>query len=123
MFIKKLAILLTFSFAVSAMAESNYSCGGTEPFWGLTIKGNKMSVSAPLGDEAVVEEITSRTSAAGTGEEYVFVAKTQNMSATIVTGECSDGMSDEVFSHHIVYTTGSSDDIGVYYGCCNKITK
>jgi uncharacterized membrane protein len=117
---KKTIALLAFAFSLTAFAGSDYSCMGTEPFWGLELVGNKVSVNFPLGDDGIeTEAVVSRTEAAGYSEGVAFVVKTGTASATIVAGECSDGMSDQIYTNHIVYTKGDS----VFYGCCNQITK
>lgn len=106
------------SLSFSALADNNYKCFGTEPFWGMELVNNSLVLD--LFDETKTsEEVISRETAAGMANEFAFIAKTKNSSATIVTGECSDGMSDEIYSHHVVYTDGRA----VLYGCCNKSSK
>jgi uncharacterized membrane protein len=117
---KKTIALLAFAFSLTAFAGSDYSCMGTEPFWGLELVGNKVSVNLSLGDDEIkTEAVVSRIQAAGYSDGVAFVVKTGSASATIVLGECSDGMSDQVYTNHIVYTKGDA----VLYGCCNQITK
>lgn len=107
--------LLTLAMSASAMA-ADLSCSGTEPFWDLKIKGNTVVYNGFFNDETTTtEKIISKTDAAGLAEDFAFVIKTPNASATIVTGECSDGMSETVYEKHIVYKTNDS----VLYGCCN----
>jgi uncharacterized membrane protein len=114
---KTIITFFALSLSISAMAESDFSCAGTEPFWGLNLIGSEISLTTPATESAVTEAVTSRTNASGTQEDFVFVATTATATATILSGECSDGMSDEIYSHHIVYNTGDL----VLYGCCNKI--
>ncbi|MBC7713267.1 MAG: hypothetical protein H7177_08005 [Rhizobacter sp.] len=115
---KKLIILLSLAMSVSAMAASDFSCGGTEPFWDLTIKGDTVTYNAVMSDDSIkTEQVTSRVNAAGTQEDYAVIVKTETTSSTILAGECSDGMSDTVYSHNIILTTGDQ----VLVGCCNQI--
>ena len=111
------AFLLSFSF--QALASTDYSCFGTEPFWGLKLEGSKVSLSFPLGDEVKTEQVISRVTAYGVNEDVAFVVKINNGSATIIGGECNDGMSDEIYPSHIVFASEDS----VYYGCCKKSVK
>ncbi|MBC7427920.1 MAG: hypothetical protein H7336_04855 [Bacteriovorax sp.] len=100
------------------MAASDFSCGGTEPFWDLTIKGSTVTYNAFLADESIkVEKIISRTQAAGTQEDTAVVIKSETLTSTILAGECNDGMSDNIYSHRIVLTSGDS----VLTGCCNQV--
>jgi uncharacterized membrane protein len=115
---KKLILLTTFILSFSAMASTDYSCFGTEPFWGLSITGNVMTSELNLENESnKSEEVVSRQTAIGVGLDYVLVVKTATASATIVTGECSDGMSDTIYTNHIVYNSQNT----VLYGCCNAV--
>jgi uncharacterized membrane protein len=72
-----------------------------------------------MGDEPVVTKVVSRINATNTQEDFAFVVKSETASATIITGSCNDGMSEDIYTHHIIYT---SDD-NVMYGCCNIISK
>jgi len=115
---KKFIVILSLACSFSAMADSNYKCFGTEPFWGMELTQNKLILDL-FGDSKISEDLISRETAQGVGEEYVFVASTKTASATIITGECNDGMSDDIFSHHVVYKNAST----TLYGCCNKTSK
>lgn len=114
---KKFIALLSLTLSLTAMADTNYSCLGTEPFWGLKIEGENATFSNPVTDTAKVEQVTSRTSAAGVQEDFAFILTTENALAAISQTECSDGMSDNVYSHQIIYKNADS----VLYGCCNII--
>lgn len=117
---KKIITLLALTLSVSAMASSDLSCSGTEPFWDLKIVGNTVTFNQLLADDSTTqEEVVSRVDAHGYATDFAFVVKTENATATIVTGECSDGMSDNVYEKHIMYTTKDS----VLYGCCNSLKK
>lgn len=112
---KKLIVLLAMATSFSAMA-ADLSCGGTEPFWDLEIKGNTVIYNSFFEDDSTTREaIISKTDGAGLAPDFAYVVKTANATATIITGECSDGMSDTVYEKHIMYTTATS----VLYGCCN----
>lgn len=115
---KKFIAILILTFSFSALANSNYKCFGTEPFWGMELVNNSLTLDL-FDEEKITEEVLSRDTAAGLATEFAFIAKTNKSSATIVTGECSDGMSDRIYSHHVVYTDGKV----VLYGCCDRSSK
>lgn len=114
---KKLIVLLSLAMSVSAMAASDYSCGGTEPFWDLTIKGNAVTYNEFMADETTkTEEILTRKTAHGLVEDFAFEVKTSSMTASVVKdATCSDGMSEQTYSHAILLNV----DGAVLYGCCN----
>jgi uncharacterized membrane protein len=114
--IKKILSLLVLSFSINAFAGSDFTCGGTEPFWSLYLVGNEVSLSMPLGDEPTKEQVISRINATNIAEDVAFVIKTETASLTIIAGACSDGMSEDIYTHHIVYNSGDS----MIYGCCNQ---
>ncbi len=113
---KKLIVLLSLAMSASAMA-ADYSCGGTEPFWDLSIKGNTVTYNEFLADESTkTEEIISRKDAHGLVSEFAFEVKSASMTASIVTdATCSDGMSESTYTHAILLNV----DGAVVYGCCN----
>ncbi|MBY0416410.1 MAG: hypothetical protein K2Q18_19700 [Bdellovibrionales bacterium] len=114
---KKIIALLTLTVSITAMADTtNYKCFGTEPFWDFKIKENQTVFNEMFEDETKTETILSRVTAANVGDNTAFVVKTKSTTATVVAGACSDGMSDETYSHHIVL----ENDTSVLYGCCNE---
>lgn len=117
---KKLIVLLAMTLSVSAMAI-DYQCAGTEPFWGMTIKGDKLSYDYSA-DEPVnkTEKIVSKKLMAARPEAFGVVAKTKNVTATVILNDqCSDGMSDEIYSHSVALDVRGLS--GVLEGCCNEI--
>jgi uncharacterized membrane protein len=54
--------------------------------------------------------------AAGFAEGFAFVTKTKTTTLTVISGECNDGMSDEVYPYHAVYDMAGT----VLAGCCRK---
>ena len=116
---KKFITLLALTLSVSAMADTNYSCFGTEPFWNFSIQGENATFS--MGDTSVNEQVASITSAEGTPEDFAFLLTTdRGATASIIAGQCNDGMSDNVYTHNILY---KSSEGSVFYGCCNQVNK
>jgi len=115
---KTIIALLALAFSVSSATASEYECFGTEPFWGAKITDSHISVDN--FESKFSEKITSRETAAGVGDEYAFVVKTKKLSASVITGECNDGMSDNIYSHHIILE-GADSFSRPLYGCCNKV--
>lgn len=115
---KKIIIALTIALSSTAAMAANYSCIGTEPFWGLKMVGSKMIFASPELERPTISSIDSKRSAAGVGPEFAFVVKSGKTTATVVTGACTDGMSDTEYTHHIVVDRGNES---VLYGCCNEL--
>lgn len=114
---KKFIALLTLTASVSAMA-TDYTCSGTEPFWGMSIKGDKLSYDY-YGEVEVkkTETILSKKLMAARPEAFGVVAKTKRVTATIVLNDqCSDGMSDQTYSHSVVLDVKALPM--VLEGCC-----
>lgn len=110
--------LLALAFSVSSAFAGEYECFGTEPFWGAKITETHISVDN--FESQTSSPITYRETAAGVGDEYAFVVKSEKHSASIITGECNDGMSDNIYSHHIILEGADSFNRPVY-GCCNRV--
>ncbi len=106
-----LALVLALS-TQSFAAE--YSCFGTEPFWGITITEDVLKFDEIIEVKAD-EVILSKTDAAGTTSDYAFSVETAKTQISVITGECNDGMSDNIYSHHALVKTDSQ----VLYGCCS----
>lgn len=117
---KQLFAILLAAFATNSFAASNWQCVGTEPFWGATILDTKIVFASPELERPDSSSIVSRQTAAGVGPDFAFVIKTKNLSATVVSGACTDGMSDTEYTHHIVIDRGNTR---VLYGCCNLMKR
>jgi uncharacterized membrane protein len=110
----KTLISLSLLFCSFSTSAATFSCVGTEPFWGAKITDKGVHYSDPVSKEHL--KITSKKNAIGFAEGASFVVKTKYTSTAVAMGECSDGMSDEVYSHTIVMEKGGV----VLSGCCNK---
>lgn len=114
---KKLIAFIALTVSISTMA-GDLSCVGTEPFWGLKMKRDQIIFSSPRIKIITTEKIISKQDAANTNSDFAFVVTTESKAtATIVTGQCNDGMSDNIYSKHIIY---KNDDM-VLYGCCDEL--
>lgn len=114
---KKLIVLTLALVSMNSFAGVNdYQCVGTEPFFSVsitgksllfndTVKTSKLTVDAPLNAAGMSE-----------GNITVFKNKKTDINVTVVRGECSDGMSDNTYDFHMVFTKGST----VLYGCCTQ---
>lgn len=110
-FFMTLALLLV---SATSFAKTDLVCFGTEPFFSAGITGDSLGFGL-IGEGDLVEPILSKINARGTNE-FAFKVKSQNLSATIITGDCNDGMSDRVYNYHILLEKGNE----AFYGCCNK---
>lgn len=112
---KKLFFILTVSmFTLSAFA-SDINCGGTEPFWSVSVKNGILKYQDPSSLKALSLKVVSTQDAAGYTPGNIQVIKTKFTRLSLVAGQCNDGMSDEVYSHHAIY----EKDGVVLGGCCN----
>lgn len=118
---KVLLFALVASSSVSAFAV-NFDCQGTEPFWSLETTNAVVRYSAPIysaaGNDQILNEsytITARAAARGMTEEGAVLISTRNTFAAIMGGACNDGMSDESYSHSVIFKRGNE----VLAGCCN----
>lgn len=117
---KTLIALLTLTASVSSMAV-DYKCSGTEPFWGTSIKGDKLSYDY-YGEIEInkTEKIISKKLMAARPEIFGVVAKTRKATATIILNDqCTDGMSDQTYSHSVVLDIKALPM--VLEGCCNEV--
>lgn len=110
---------LIFAMAVTMISFSSLAveinCNGTEPFWNASVKDGKISYLSPELEKKVTLKVTSTQQAAGFSENNSMVIKSKYTTLSMIAGECSDGMSDETYSHHALY-----DYKGVLFGgCCN----
>lgn len=94
-------------------------CSGTEPFWAVEFDGSDVVFRDPnIGKSPVLHAITSMSPS----PEYVDVSTTGVLfrwsqgglpiTARILPGLCSDGMSDRAFGLHYI-------DNSSRYGCCS----
>lgn len=112
---KIIAIAFLSIFATSAFAKT-VACSGTEPFWGVKVKNSKIYFSNPAIDGTEVLSVLSTTQAAGFSDDFAFVVKSRYARLTVIAGACSDGMSDNTYSHNALFET----DSGITFaGCCN----
>lgn len=108
---KTLIILAAIAFSVTTMA-STHSCGGSNPHWAVTITDTAITTNG------VADSITSKAEAVHTSNDWAFVAKTTaGATATVIGGECTNGLYNSIYLRHIIYTTS---DGAVLYGCCDE---
>jgi len=94
------------------------TCFGTEPFWDITFLDEpNLIVSTPMGQSGHVILNTSPNAAfvdlARAGFRFQWRSEGMDVTAHILPGQCSDGMSDRSYGLHYV------DDLGLGVGCCS----
>jgi uncharacterized membrane protein len=103
---------------------TKYSCGGTEPMWGLKISPKAGSFwSQEDVDKKHPLRVTSSMTPQGIGDGHIrvmrTVKKTDNTPATIVIQHsltfCSDGMSDKDYRFDALVILPKQ----VFAGCCD----
>jgi len=98
----------------TAFAASEVSCVGTEPFWSAKVADAALTYQSMGDAKAVRLKVVKIQQAQGLSSDVDFVVKTKYASLTVVAGECSDGMSDNMYSHHAVMSINGV----VLSGCC-----
>jgi uncharacterized membrane protein len=127
---------LTATFAQAAGAPG-YKCAGTEPFWSAEVQGSLVSVSSPdaspqgystrkyaVASSEGAAGVTPETATQVIGNRTVRVrgggTANQKVTVSIIhagASGCSDGMSDETYSHHALIKESNGP---LLYGCCNS---
>ena len=100
-------------------------CGGTEPFWTLTIEDGKASFSRFEAErqsgrvDAVTRSLNhpGRHSVAGIFERGVG-GRYADFLALVSNEACSDGMSDRAYGYRIDMTAGNMEGFDLWSGCC-----
>lgn len=83
-----------------------YRAIGTEPFWAVTVKGNRATLERP--DKAATHYAVSRN---GDGRAIRYLG--DGFSMTVTEGPCSDGMSDAIWQDRVALAFGE----GTLKGC------
>lgn len=110
-----------FLIGAAGAQAADFSCVGTEPFWSLKVAGNTLTFSTPEDPDGTAMKIKSVRDAAGLAPGFARVYRVKrgchSATLTIVHDEkCSDGMSDQTYTHAAVYDDGGKT---VFYGCCS----
>lgn len=95
--------------SVAAPAAGDFDAVGTEPFWGVKVRGQTVTLSRP--DAADV--VTTSPTPEAMGDTLVYWGTPFNL--TILNRACSDGMSDRKYAYEAEVRIG--DD--VLKGCAD----
>lgn len=93
-------------------------CFGTEPFWDITFFDDmNLTLNTPEAEtgHAITANApsSSHVNLAETGFRFGWRLNRDVVTARILPGQCSDGMSDRRYGLHYV------DDLGLRTGCCS----
>ena len=91
---------------------SAYRALGTEPFWGLQIDAEELRFTTPDDPEGM-RFAPADPIRAGDTLRWTSAAAGATLEALIWPGECSDNMSDKVWTHTAVVQLGAT----TYSGC------
>jgi uncharacterized membrane protein len=78
-----------------AKAEDSYRAIGTEPFWNLTIRDGRATLTRPDKAPLPVGDLIR------TDDDRAVRYQGEGFTATVTAGPCSDGMSDAVWSDRV----------------------
>ncbi len=105
-------MILGLTFSSSAFA---LNCHGTEPFWGATVSSTEITLEDPVLENKKVSVVQKVEAASGFTAEYMSIySDNRGPLAIVMTRECNNGMSDDIFPKEIILFT----DSGVLSGCC-----
>ncbi|PRY23054.1 hypothetical protein CLV78_105106 [Aliiruegeria haliotis] len=96
------------------------SCGGTEPFWGITFHGATADYSDPVESFPSLSVTTARSAIRSDPAQFGFEAATPTgrISGSIDATRCSDGMSDREFGWRVILLRRDADGASLERGCC-----
>ncbi len=114
----KILIVLTLALvSMNSFAGLNdYKCVGTEPFFSVSITGKNLLFNDTIKTSKLTVDDPLNATGMPDGNVTVFKNKKADINVTIIGGSCSDGMSDDTYDYHMVFTKGST----VLYGCCTQ---
>ncbi len=103
---------------------TSLACSGTEPFWSTDITDARQTLEFQLFDNSKMtfETAWQATPRGFTGGTLGLLARADNGDSaytTIVTGQCSDGMSDRTFGMNISIFLSQGEQVTGYQGCCS----
>lgn len=110
------ATYLTQGSAPSYKLPSELTCSGTEPFWGLKLKGTTATLEGP-DIRTVTARLSSPIQPSMRLDTWLLEgAPKQGLRFVLLqqTGQCSDGMSDLIYPYEVVVRTPA----GLLSGCC-----
>ena len=96
------------------VSGQQFQAHGTEPFWSLEVLDGKLLYTSPETPQAVA--IAVSFSNKGMALRYSGTMAGKPVVLTIERGECSDGMSDTVYSHKSTFTWGERTE----HGCARR---
>lgn len=104
---------------VGALVHADLKCGGTEPFWDLTIGAKKAKYwdQDEIGKKTTLDILSvqdARGMMPGEVRKYRFKNAWSIADAVVLRKKCDDGMSDTIYPYSITFTTESK----VFSGCC-----
>lgn len=101
------------------MFTGDLDARGTEPFWSLTVRADKITLTRPDPAKPVVVDNPGSTD---DGAQAVWSTSYEGQPFIVtmaMEGPCSDGMSDASYPYFAVVTLGDL----TFRGCANKLLK
>jgi uncharacterized membrane protein len=86
----------------AAAFDGAFQLVGTEPFWGLSIKGGQLLLARPDQEDIAAP----RTTPVMEGQAAVW--RSGVMTVRLAPGDCSDGMSDRRYAYAATVTVGEA---------------
>lgn len=104
--------------AARYVTAERLECGGTEPFWGLTVSGGNAVFSSPEGPDLTMIAGPWGRATARPWPQAVWLQRAGAEGVAVISRvSCSDGMSDIDFAYDMTLIL---PDGTIYSGCCDK---
>jgi uncharacterized membrane protein len=103
--------------AARYVAPERIECGGTEPFWGLTISGGAAVFSSPEGADLTLTAGPWGQAIGRPWPQTVWLNRAGGQGVAVIAAmACSDGMSDTDYPYDMTLILPGGS---VYTGCCS----
>lgn len=113
----KKCILILGGVLAAGSAHADLKCGGTEPFWNLTIGSKKAVYEAMEGGKVEFDSVVfqdARGIKPDMVRHYTLKNSKTSADAVVLKQKCDDGMSDVTYPYNITLTIMKT----VFSGCC-----
>ncbi|HET9843691.1 MAG TPA: hypothetical protein VFP93_03430 [Gammaproteobacteria bacterium] len=118
---KYLVVLLSLFPLQVAYSNCPQVCKGTEPFWNAEISEKSLTFQK-IDEESQTYTLENVQHALGLQDDFLTKYQLRQEGAVkgtiflLKTGNCSDGMSDEIFPYSVILDR--DNDASLHYGCC-----
>lgn len=92
------------SVAPTPVPQKRFQALGTEPFWSVEVLPGQLRYMSPEQLDGITFAATATATSFGGGYRYAGTMAGAKVTLTIAPGQCSDGMSDQVYGYTAALT-------------------